>query len=79
VRRIPDMCLCDGEFCPRRNEHCLDCSLFERFNGLMADVLPRSALVAGLKIVSMLTIADPDRPPGFCGYVWDRQRRQTMA
>jgi len=76
LRRIPDVCLCDGEFCPHRNEHCQECPLLQEFSRLMVDVLPQSALVAGMKIVSTLMVADPNRPPGFCGYVWDRQQRQ---
>ena len=79
MEHIPDACLCDGKFCPKRNEYCQECPLFGGFAGLMASVLPRSAIVAGLKTVGRLMLDHPERPPGFCGYVWDRQKRQQRS
>jgi len=74
------MCLQDGAFSPKRNEHCQECPLFKGFNVLALSVLPRSAIVAGLKTIGRLMIEDPMRPPGFCGFVWEHdQHKQKLA
>lgn len=68
---VPDTCLVDGKFTPALNRNCVGCSAFVAFSDFVVRLLPQSAIPVLLRTITQLEMAQPLRPPGFCGYVWE--------